>query len=300
MQHDQLSDETIALTVQRALEEDLGSGDVTSRLLPAEVTGSAHVITREKAVLCGRPWVDSLYRQLDREITLTWLAADGDEISDGQEFLVVNGRAARILTGERTALNFLQTLSATATICRYYCNLVKHTGVRLLDTRKTLPGLREAQKYAVRCGGGYNHRLGLYDQFLIKENHIAACGSITTAVKNARTLAPELRVEVEVENSDQLREAIASGADIIMLDNFTLDATRAAVALRQELGCTCELEASGGVERDEDLVALAETGVDCISMGALTKNCDAIDLSMRLRIDSSPRPVIPPLAPRGS
>ncbi len=262
----------------RLLAEDLGPGDITAQLIPADATARARVITREACVLCGVAWVNELFRRLDVTVTLSWNAADGDRLEAGQVFLELEGSARSLLTGERAALNLLQTLSATATRTRHYVDLIHDTGVRLLDTRKTLPGMRLAQKYAVTCGGGHNHRTGLWDAFLIKENHIAACGGIEAAVSEARNIARDLPVEVEVETFAELDQALAAGADVIMLDNFSLDDMREAV--KRNAG-RATLEASGNVE-EATLRAIAETGVDCISSGALTKDIKAIDLSMRI------------------
>ncbi len=270
--------EEIRDAAARLLAEDVGPGDITARLIPAEQLARARVITREACVLCGVAWVDELFRRLDATVALHWQAADGDTLEAGQCFLELEGSARSLLTGERAALNLLQTLSATATCTRHYVDLIGDTGVRLLDTRKTLPGLRLAQKYAVACGGGHNHRIGLWDAFLIKENHIAACGGIAAAVREARRIASDLPVEVEVETFDELEQALAAGADVIMLDNFGLDEMREAV--RRTAG-KATLEASGNVD-ESTLRAIAETGVDCISSGALTKDLKAIDLSMRL------------------
>ncbi|MDT0501837.1 MULTISPECIES: carboxylating nicotinate-nucleotide diphosphorylase [unclassified Halomonas] len=275
--HNKLVEE-IRDAAARLLAEDVGPGDITARLIPAEQFARARVITRDDCVLCGVAWVDELFRRLDATVTLRWLAADGDTLTAGQCFLELEGAARSLLTGERAALNLLQTLSATATHTRHYVDLIADTGVRLLDTRKTLPGLRLAQKYAVACGGGHNHRIGLWDAFLIKENHIAACGGIEAAVSEARRIASDLPVEVEVESLDELDQALAADADIIMLDNFSLDELREAV--RRNAG-KATLEASGNVDRST-LRAIADTGVDCISSGALTKDVKAIDLSMRL------------------
>ncbi len=264
--------------VNAALAEDVGSGDITAALIPESQSASARVITREAGVLCGRPWVDKVFAQLDAAITVSWETADGERIDAGQTLFTLEGPARALLTGERSALNFLQLLSGTATRCRYYADLVADTGVRLLDTRKTIPGLRLAQKYAVACGGCHNHRIGLFDAFLIKENHISACGGIANAVRAARELAPGKPVEVEVENPGELAQALDAGCDRVMLDNFSLDAMRAAVA---EVDGRLELEASGNIT-EATLRQVAETGVDFISIGALTKDCKALDLSMRL------------------
>lgn len=270
--------EEIRSSAAHLLAEDLGPGDITANLIPEQQWARARVITREAAVLCGVAWVDEIFRRLDSRVTLSWQAADGDRLDAGQCFLTLDGPARSLLTGERPALNVLQTLSATATTTRHYVDLLDGTGVRLLDTRKTLPNLRLAQKYAVTCGGGHNHRIGLWDAFLIKENHIAACGGIAAAVGYARKLSGELNVEVEVENFDELDQALAAGADTIMLDNFSLEELREAVARGKGHAV---LEASGNVD-DATLKAIADTGIDCISSGALTKNIKAIDLSMRL------------------
>jgi len=264
--------------VDAALGEDLGSGDITAELLPEDAVGQARVITREAGVLCGRPWVDAVFRSVDARISISWQVDDGDRLLPDAELLCARGPVRALLTAERTALNFLQTLSGTATRCRRFADLVAGTGVRLLDTRKTLPGLRHAQKYAVRCGGCFNHRMGLYDAFLIKENHIIACGGIHGAVLRAREAAPGKAIEVEVETLDELDEAIDAGSDRVMLDNFSVDDMKKAVQLS---GGRVELEASGNVS-EQTLPAIAATGVDFISIGALTKDCRAIDLSMRL------------------
>jgi len=270
--------EEIRDSAARLLAEDVGPGDITAQLVPERQMARARVITREAAVLCGVAWVDELFRRLDARVALHWQAADGDRLAPGQVFLELEGPARSLLTGERAALNLLQTLSATATRTRHCVDLLEGTGVRMLDTRKTLPGLRLAQKYAVTCGGGHNHRIGLYDAFLIKENHIAACGGIAAAVEEARRIARDLPVEVEVETFAELDLALTAGADVIMLDNFSLDDMREAV--RRTAG-RATLEASGNVDEDT-LRAIAETGVDCISSGALTKDIGAIDLSMRI------------------
>jgi len=267
----------LAITVSRTLEEDIGTGDITAQLIPAHHTASAAVITREAAILSGRAWVDEVFRQIDTSVSIEWHAQDGDQLSANQRLFTLQGPARSLLTGERPALNLMQLLSGTATTCARYAQLVTGTGVRLLDTRKTIPGLRNAQKYAVTCGGCYNHRLGLYDAFLIKENHIAACGGIDLAVATARTNAPGKPVEVEVESLDELTQALSAGADIIMLDNFDLATMREGVAMATG---RAKLEASGDIN-ETTIRAVAETGVDFISIGALTKHCVAVDLSMR-------------------
>jgi len=266
----------IAETVARALKEDIGSGDITSQLIPESTKATANLYCRDEAILCGIPWVNEIFVQLDPIVTVNWAAQDGDPISQMQVIATLTGRARTLLTAERCLLNFLQTLSSTATLSRKLAGMVKHTRVRLLDTRKTLPGLRTAQKYAVVVGGCFNHRIGLYDAFLIKENHINACGSIELAIEKARQLYPGKTVEVEVESLDQLRLALNAAADIIMLDNFTIENLQKAVKLNAGLA---KLEASGGVN-EESLVQIAETGVDYISIGALTKDCKAVDLSL--------------------
>lgn len=268
----------VAENVRAALAEDVGSGDITAALIPQDTPARARIITREDAVVCGRPWVDEVFRQLDPAVRLTWYCQDGERITAGARLFELEGPARTLLTGERSALNFLQLLSGTATRCSHFAGLVSGLPVKLLDTRKTIPGLRIAQKYAVRCGGCHNHRIGLFDAFLIKENHIAACGSITAAVVNARAHAPGKPVEVEVENLGQLEEALAAHVESVLLDNFDLAGLREAV--RQTDG-RARLEASGGV-REDTLRAIAETGVDFISIGSLTKDCRAIDLSMRM------------------
>lgn len=271
--------------VAAALREDVGGGDVTAALVPEDEHVEARVITREDAVLCGTGWFDAVFRALDRDIRVTWSAADGARIAQGSGLCRVEGRARPILTGERTALNFLQTLSGTATAARRYVDAVEGTGCTILDTRKTLPGLRLAQKYAVRCGGAQNHRLGLHDRVLIKENHIAAAGSITAAIAAARRLSPGVPVEVEVETPGELEEALTARPDVIMLDEFSLADLRAAVARNRKLGRPAKLEASGSVSL-ETIRAIAETGVDYISVGAITKHLRALDLSMRMTATS--------------
>ncbi|WP_430461706.1 carboxylating nicotinate-nucleotide diphosphorylase [Thalassolituus sp. LLYu03] len=272
----------IALSVQRALEEDVGSGDITAQLIPATQQAKARIITRERAIIAGVAWVNEVFRQLDPAVNVVWRVREGEWVRPDQVLFELQGSARSLLTGERCALNFLQTLSGTATRCRHYADRVAGTGVKLLDTRKTIPGLRLAQKYAVSVGGCFNHRIGLYDAFLIKENHIMAAGGISAAVQQAHQIAPGKPVEVEVENTTQLNEAIDAGADIIMLDNFTPESMIAAVQqARQRSGGRVKLEASGGITNDT-LLDYARTGVDFISIGALTKDCKAIDLSMRL------------------
>lgn len=274
----ELLGEAILANVQAALTEDIGTGDITAQLIPAGRTGCARVISREKAVLCGTAWADEAFRQVDPGLTIEWHAADGDAIAAGQLLLQACGPARSLLSAERTVLNFLQLLSGIATRCSHFQHLLDGTSARLLDTRKTLPGLRLAEKYAVRCGNGHNHRLGLYDAFLIKENHIAACGGIAQAVASAQRLFPQRPVEVEVETLDELHVALTSGAQLIMLDNFSLEDMRRAVAITAG---RVALEASGGIN-ETNLRQVAETGVDYISLGTLTKDVKAIDLSMRL------------------
>jgi len=269
--------EVVASDVRRALEEDLGAGDLTAGLIPASSEFSTRVICREDAILAGRDWFTETFRQLDPRVQLTWAYRDGESIGSGQTVCDLGGPARTILSGERTALNFLQTLSATATKARRYHDAVRGTGAVILDTRKTLPGLRHAQKYAVRCGGASNHRTGLFDAIPVKENHIAAAGSITAAVHGAREAHPEVLLEVEVENLGQLAEAVAAGADRALLDNFPLAELRAAV---REFAKQIAMEASGGISI-ETVRTVAETGVDFISVGALTKNVRAVDFSMR-------------------
>jgi nicotinate-nucleotide pyrophosphorylase (carboxylating) len=271
----------LARQVEAALREDLGSGDVTARLVPAAQRVRGSVVAREQAVLCGRAWADETFRQLDPQVQLSWHAADGQQVASRQTLFEIAGPARPVLSGERTALNFLQLLSGTATAARRFVDAVAGTGCRILDTRKTVPGLRSAQKYAVRCGGAQNHRMGLYDQVLIKENHIAAAGSLTGAIEAARHNAAGITVEVEVETLGELQEALHARPEIIMLDEFTLDDMRTAVALNRAQGAVAKLEVSGSVSL-ETVRAIAETGIDYISVGALTKHVRAIDLSMRL------------------
>ncbi|MGQ3891302.1 carboxylating nicotinate-nucleotide diphosphorylase [Legionella sp. CNM-4043-24] len=266
--------------VKRDLAADVGSGDVSAALLPMDLVVDADIISREPMLVCGRPWVDEVFRQINPAIRLEWLVEEGAWLPEPTTLCRIHGLARDILTAERSALNFLQTLSATATQTWHCVQLLKATKTRLLDTRKTLPGLRMAQKYAVACAGGVNHRMGLYDAFLIKENHIAACGSIRDAVKRARDANHTVFLEVEVETLDELREALAAKPDRILLDNFTLDMMKEAVAMNQPQVCC--LEASGGIDLST-IKAVAETGVDYISVGAITKSIQAIDLSLLLR-----------------
>lgn len=264
-------------TVVRALAEDIGGGDLTAALVPATAQARATVVSREVAVVCGMAWFNEVFAQVEPRVTVDWRVRDGDRVEPGALLCALHGPARGLLTGERTALNFLQTLSGTATRARRYAEAVTGTGVKVLDTRKTLPGLRGAQKYAVRCGGCYNHRMGLYDAVLIKENHIAAAGSIAEAVAAARRLSPGKPVEVEVEDLDELQQALAAQADIVLLDNFTLVTLARAVSLTAG---RAKLEASGGINLDT-VRAVAETGVDYISAGDITKDVRAVDLSMR-------------------
>lgn len=264
--------------VRRALAEDVGDGDLTAVLVPDQMA-QAKLVTREDAVLCGIAWFDAVFRQLDARVTVEWLAQDGAHIRAGAVLCRLHGPARTVLTGERTALNFLQTLSGTATRTARYVEAVRGTHARILDTRKTIPGLRRAQKYAVTCGGGHNHRMGLYDAVLIKENHIAAAGGVAAALVAARRIAPTgVLIEIEVETLAQLDQALAAGATRILLDNFELDGLRAAV--RATSG-RAELEASGGMDLT-NVRAVAETGVDYISVGGLTKHVEAVDLSLRI------------------
>ncbi|QVI76203.1 carboxylating nicotinate-nucleotide diphosphorylase [Pseudomonas syringae] len=270
----------IEANVRRALLEDVGSGDITAQLIPAERLAKATIISRDAAVIAGTAWVDAVFRQLDPRVAVHWQVNDGDRVSPNQALFHLEGPARSLLTGERSALNFLQMLSGVATRAQYFADMVAGTQVKLLDTRKTLPGLRMAQKYAVTCGGCHNHRIGLYDAFLIKENHIAACGGIAQAVEAAHRIAPGKPVEVEVESLGELQQALDAGADIIMLDELSLDDMREAVRLTAG---RASLEASGGIN-DDTLRVIAETGVDYISIGAMTKDVKAVDLSMRLSL----------------
>ena len=282
-QHPLLADE-LRRAVAAALAEDLGQqnaelGDITASLIPTDQQAVATIITREDCVLCGSGFVNEVFLQLGNQVSIQWHATDGDRLSANSLICTLQGPARALLTGERTALNFLQLLSGTATTTAHYVRYLAGSNTRLLDTRKTLPGLRFAQKYAVSCGGGLNHRFGLFDAFLIKENHIAAAGSISQAVQQAQQNFPGKPVEVEVENLDELKQALTAGADIIMLDNFSTPEIRQAVLLNQG---RAKLEVSGNIT-SERLGELAATGVDFISSGALTKHVQAIDLSMRLQ-----------------
>lgn len=268
---------SVAANVQRALSEDLGTGDISAELIDSSEQATARVITRQPGVFCGKPWVEEICRQLDSNIEVRWSVNDGDAVEPDQELFLLNGSARSLLTLERTILNFVQLLSGTATLTRRYVELMGNTDSKLLDTRKTIPGLRLAQKYAVRCGGGHNHRLGLFDAFLIKENHIAAAGGISQAVLRARSQHPEIPVEVEVESLLELNEAMDAGADTALIDNFSLADIRTAVRVSRG---TLKLEASGGID-EKTIRDIAATGVDYISIGNLTKQILPLDLSMR-------------------
>ena len=277
---DQAQIDDIARAVAQALAEDLGTGDLTAALIADEGRSSARVVTREAVVLCGGPWFDEVFRQLDANIDVRWRGSEGDTFAAGAVVCEIEGPSRPILSGERTALNFLQTLSGTATATRAYASAIKGTHARVLDTRKTIPGLRLAQKYAVRCGGGTNHRIGLFDAILIKENHIAAAGGITAAVEVAAR-ARDVMIEIEVESLAQLEEALETAADRLLLDNFSVDDLARAVEIRNATGrSSIELEASGNITL-ANIREIAETGVDYISVGAITKNVTAIDYSMR-------------------
>jgi nicotinate-nucleotide pyrophosphorylase (carboxylating) len=266
--------------IERALEEDIGSGDLTAALIPLGCCGRATVITRENAIICGIPYVDGTFARIDPKVRIQWKIAEGGAAIANQTLVDITGPARALLTGERTALNFLQLLSGTATATHAHVELLKGTACRLLDTRKTLPGLRTAQKYAVRVGGGQNHRIGLFDGILIKENHIMAAGSIARAVAAARAAGTTVPVEVEVESLEELRQAIAAGADIAMLDDFPLETMAEAVAINRAAPRPLKIEASGGVTKDT-IHDIAQTGVDYVSVGSITKHVRAIDLSMR-------------------
>ena len=272
--------EDIALSVSRALEEDIGSGDISAQLIEATTSATGTVISREKAVICGRPWVDEVFRQLDPSIHIDWHISEGDWVAENQTLFSISGNARVLLSGERCALNFLQTLSGTATTARQYADLATDSHIKILDTRKTIPGLRLAQKYAVDIGGCNNHRIGLYDAFLIKENHIIACGGIAQAVKKAKEIAPHKDIEVEVESLAELQQAVDAGAHRVMLDNFTRDQILAIENI--EIGNT-KIEISGNIT-DHSLSQYLDTSVDFISSGRLTKHVQAIDLSMRLSL----------------
>ena len=270
--------EHIQAQVAFALKEDIESGDITAQLIPDDQFISATVITREPAILCGQAWVNEVFAQLGNNISLDWHSVDGDPLEVNKPFLTIKGHARTILTGERTALNFLQSLSYTATVTSQYSQIVANTNLTILDTRKTIPGMRRAQKYAVTIGGGKNHRMGLFDAFLIKENHIMAAGSIANAVEMAKKIAPGKTIEVETENLEEVSMAVAAGADIIMLDNFTYEDMTTAVS---NFKGQVKFEASGNMDK-ERLLKVAATGVDYVSIGALTKHVQAIDLSLRV------------------
>jgi len=280
MTTNQLPKETaadIAPCITRALQEDIGDGDITAKLIPAQNTATAVVISRDCAVICGRPWVEEVFRQLDPTTRIDWQVEEGELVSPNQQLFTLSGNARVLLTGERTALNFLQTLSATATLARQYADLAAGSEVKILDTRKTIPGLRLAQKYAVTVGGCNNHRIGLYDAFLIKENHIAACGSIAEAVIQARSIAADKLVEVEVENLDELHQALEAGVDVVMLDNFSAAEIKNLQAI--DFGET-KIEVSGNIT-EQTVAQYLGSGINYISSGSLTKHIQAIDLSMR-------------------
>lgn len=269
------------LEITRFLEEDIGSGDITAAIIPVAMLAEAEVMTREAMVVCGQDWFDAVFKSLDASIKINWLVTEGAAVDKDTVLCRLSGSARSLLTGERTALNLLQTLSATATVARQYAEAVIGTDCKVLDTRKTIPGLRNAQKYAVACGGCYNHRIGLYDGVLIKENHIIAAGSIAKAICSVRELT-SVPVEVEVENMQEFLEAVAAKPDRIMLDNFSLDALAEAVKLNSG---AIELEASGNIDLS-NIRVIAKTGVDYISIGALTKHVRAVDLSMRIKLVS--------------
>lgn len=269
--------DSVAANVRTALTEDIGAEDVSATLIPASTTARARVITRENGVFCGAPWVIETAHQVDPAISISWFVQDADSVDANQTLFELQGSARSLLTAERTMLNFVQLLSGTSSKTAKYVGLIEHTDTVLLDTRKTIPGLRLAQKYAVTCGGGRNHRMGLFDAYLLKENHISAAGSIADAVKAARAAHPELPLEVETENLDELAQAISAGADIAMIDNFSLVDTRTAVNMADG---NIKLEASGGID-EKTITDIAATGVDYISIGEVTKNIDPLDLSMR-------------------
>lgn len=274
-------EQEITNNVATALNEDVGSGDLTAQLLPADTMASATIICREYAILCGQAWANECFKQVDPACNLNWLATEGDAVSANTEVCHIHGPARSLLTAERTALNFLQTLSAVATVTAQYVNAVAGTGVKILDTRKTIPGLRLAQKYAVTCGGGHNHRIGLYDAILVKENHIRAAGNVTAALKQAQEAADgNIRIEVEVETLEELQQALDAGARYVLLDNFNNEQLHEAVAINNG---QAGLEASGNVSLDT-IRAIAETGVNEISIGGLTKHIQAVDFSMLFEI----------------
>ena len=275
------SSELIQADVERAFAEDIGSGDATAELLPADATASAALTCRDDAVMAGIDWFNACFRRLDPQVQIEWTVRDGERVAAGSVICRLRGKARALVTAERSAMNFLQLLSGTASATAAHVAAVAGTGVRVLDTRKTVPGLRLAQKYAVRCGGGHNYRVGLYDSILVKENHIIAAGSIKAAAEAARRLHPKLLLEIEVENLDELQQALDAGADRIMLDNFTLPLMREAVAIAKG---RAELEISGNVDLST-IGEYASTGVDYISVGALTKHVRAVDLSLRLKLD---------------
>ena len=268
--------EDISETVRRALAEDLGGGDITAALISEHKHAQGYIVSKDTGHICGIPWALEVFRQLNNDVYLDWHVQEGDPIEPGQKLCALRGPAKALMSGERTALNFLQTLSATTTQTANFAKLIQHTSATLLDTRKTLPGLRTAQKYAVAVGGGKNHRMGLFDAYLIKENHIVSCGGIAAAVAKARAISPGKKVQIEVQNLDEVEVALTAHADVIMLDNFSINELEQAVAQNQS---RAKLEASGGIE-DGQLVRIAETGVDYISVGALTKHCRALDLSL--------------------
>lgn len=273
--------EAVRQNVEQALTEDRADGDISAGLIDEQTLAFAQVITRESGIFCGAPWVDETLKQLDETMHIKWQVADGDKVSPNQELFQLRGKARSLLSAERTMLNFVQLLSGTATRTARYVGLIADTQTQLLDTRKTVPGLRLAQKYAVKCGGGSNHRTGLYDAFLLKENHILAAGSIGAAVKAAKTSAPNKPVEIEVESLAELQQAMEAGADIALIDNFSVTDSKAAVAMTRG---NMVLEASGGITQ-ESIAAIAATGVDYISCGDLTKSVEPMDLSMRFLVD---------------
>jgi len=278
LRHELINDEQLFAQVQLALEEDIQSGDVTASLIPADKIITADLFARETAILCGKDWFNQAFKQVDPEIKIHWQANDTNKIIPDQIICSLSGSAQNILTAERTAINFLQTLSGTATTTKHYVDTIKETQAKILDTRKTIPGLRLAQKYAVTCGGGHNHRIGLYDAILIKENHIIAAGSIKQATASMRKQFPKLKIETEVESLEEFQQALDAGVDRVLLDNFEIEKLKQAVAINNN---QVELEASGGVT-DETIQQIAATGVDYISVGAITKHLNALDLSLRI------------------